>query len=178
MSLDDLDETERKSLGRRINDERNRRGLTITQLAAKAGCAEKSVRNIIEGKPARGKTLSEVCTALQLAPGNVQQTPISDHDHGSYNKSNYEEYEGYYFAFRRSFSFPRNILRSVFSIAWHESDRCLRFEEFQRYDSAELDSTIDHSQGGEIFISNTVGLLHFMTKAKVPFVSSPFQSFV
>jgi hypothetical protein len=166
MHLNELKASERKELGRLIDDERDRRGLTIKTLANKAGCSEKSVRNVIKGLHTRGKTISEICTVLDISLEDAKPILVSNEEHGGYTKDGYEDYIGNYYSYRRSFSFPRNIVRSHFSIQWNEHNKCLCFDEDQRYNSVELEPTIDNSQSGEIFISNTIGLLHLVTKTK------------
>src|SRR5262249_19835281 len=44
--------------------------------------------------------------------------------------------------------------------------RYLAFREMQRYGSPDLKCMIDFSQDGEVFISNTTGLIHLLTKAE------------
>lgn len=161
-----LSESEREILGRRIDDERGKRGMTIKQLATKAGCAEKSVRNVIKGLHSRGNILSEICTVLGLTSEDAKPVLVSDDEHGGYTKNSFSEYVGKFLAYRRSFSFERNILRSVFDIRWSDHDRCLIFDEHQRYESAEINALVDHSQSGEIYVSNTINLLHFVTTTK------------
>jgi transcriptional regulator with XRE-family HTH domain len=166
MTANQLTKSLRKALGRRIEAERNHRSMTLKQLADKAGCGEKTVRNVIKGEHARGATISEICSVLKISVDDLAPIPVSDEAHGSYTKNNFKEYIGYYFVYRRSFSFSKNILRSVFCIQWSAKDRCLHFEEFQGYESSELNSHVDHSQSGDIYISNTVGLLHLTTIVK------------
>lgn len=155
-----------KRLGLRIEAERNRRGFKLKDLAYKAGCGEKTLRNAIAGKHVSGRIIAEICFVLGMNVEEAKPISISDQDHGSYTRDNFSDYIGRYFVYRRSFSFPRNIVRSVFNILWSDTGNVLQFQENQRYDSKELDTLVDHSQSGEIFISNTIGLLHFVTKAK------------
>jgi DNA-binding Xre family transcriptional regulator len=166
MTTRELNASQRKALGRRIDDERTKRGMTLKQLAEKAGCGEKTVRNVIEGQHARGTTVAELCTALEIQSGEVKPISISDGMHGGYTKTSFDEYIGCYFVYRRSFSFPRNILRSVFDVQWNAQRKCLRFDEYQRYDSSEHDTIVDYSQTGEIFVSSEIGLLHFVTTTR------------
>jgi len=152
-------------LGRRIEVARNHRGLTQEQLAEKAGCSPKVIRKVIRGERVRGHILSELCEVLDITVTSASHAvEISDEDHGSYSLNNFSQYVGRYFSYRRSLLYPRNILRSAFSIHWDKSGRVLRFNEYQQYVSLENGETVDRSQAGDVFFGNRSGLLHLLTK--------------
>jgi hypothetical protein len=166
MRSDRLGAAERKALAKRIVHARDSLGLTNGQLASKAGCGERSVRKLVKGESTGGKVRAEVCVALEIPIDHEREDGVSDGDHGGYTLENFSEFVGHYFVYRRSQRFPKNILRSVFDISWDNKRQCLIFEEHQRYHSAETHSDIDNSQNGDIFHSNTIGLLHFVSQCK------------
>lgn len=151
------------ALGKRIEAERNARGFSQVTLAEKAGCSPKLIRKLISGEKTRGKILSEVCTVLGIRADDRSPTEISDIEHGSYTLNNFAQYEGLYFAYRRSFVQPRNILRSLFEFEWDKKARLLLFREFQKYVSSETGEIVDRSQSGEIFVGSR-NLLHLLTR--------------
>lgn len=154
----------RKELAKKIAHERDKLGLTNGQLASKAGCGERSVRKLVKGETTGGKIRAEVCAVLDIPIGREYGGKVSDGDHGGYTLENFSDYVGHYFVYRRSQRFPNNILRSIFDVAWDKRRQCLVFEEHQRYHSAETHSDIDNSQSGDVFYSNTIGLLHFVSQ--------------
>lgn len=152
------------ALGKRIEAERNVRGLSQIALAEKAGCSPKLIRKLINGEKTRGKILSEICAALGIRLDDGNPTEVTDAEHGSYTLNNFAQYEGFYFAYRRSFVQPRNILRSLFEIKWDKKGRLLRFNEFQKYMSSETGEMVDRSQSGEVFVGSRSNLLHLLTR--------------
>lgn len=152
------------ALGKRIETERNTRGLSQIALAEKAGCSPKLIRKLTNGEKTRGKILLEVCTVLGIRLDDRNPIEISDVEHGSYTLNNLAQYEGLYFAYRRSFVQPRNILRSLFDIRWDKKARLLHFQEFQKYKSSETGEAVDRSQSGEIYIGSRSNLLHLLTR--------------
>jgi transcriptional regulator with XRE-family HTH domain len=168
VSADELDETARAELGRRIEGARRKIGFTLVQLAARAGYDERTIRNVIKGRPTRPATVRDICKVLGVAIDSpeTKAVEIADREHGGYTRNHFENYTGMFYAYRRSFSFPRNIIRSLYEFSWNGERGCLVFRETQHYDSPNLKQTIDFSQEGEVFISNMTGLIHLLTKAE------------
>lgn len=156
-------ETSLAALGRRIDAERNNRSMTQEQLATSAGCSPKVIRKVIRGEKTHGRILAEICKVLDIRPGDDQPVEVADLDHGSYTLANFAPYVGRYFAYRRSLLFPRNILRSAYSIVWDKKARLLHFQEHQKYRSAQTGEFVDRSQSGDIYFGNRSGLLHLLT---------------
>jgi transcriptional regulator with XRE-family HTH domain len=168
VSADELDETARLDLGRRIDGARKKIGFTLVQLAARAGYDERTIRNVIRGRPTRPATLRDICKVIGVSLDTreaAKRVEIADKEHGGYTLNHFQGYIGLFYAYRRSFSFPRNIVRSLYEFAWNGERGCLVFRETQHYDSPNLKQTIDFSQDGEVFISNMTGLIHLLTKA-------------
>jgi hypothetical protein len=102
---------------------------------------------------------------LRITPEEkAKAAPIADEAHGGYTLKHFDDYVGLYHVYRRSFTFPNNLVRSLYEIKWSDERSCLVFTENQRYRSSEGNRTQDYSQEGEVFISNTIGLLHLLTK--------------
>jgi hypothetical protein len=96
--------------------------------------------------------------------GIDRRPETANSEHGAYALHHYESYLGEFYAYRRSFTFPGTIIRSLYRITWSEERECLIFEEDQKYHSTRLQRDVDHSQSGEIYISNVTSLLHLLTK--------------
>jgi transcriptional regulator with XRE-family HTH domain len=167
VSADELDETARAEFGRRIDGARKKIGFTLVQLAQRAGYDERTVRNVIKGRPTRLTTLRDICKVIGIGlDAQEARVEIADKEHGGYTLNHFASYVGLFYAYRRSFSFPKNIIRSLYEFAWNDERGCLVFREAQHYDSPNLKQTIDFSQDGEVFISNMTGLIHLLTKAE------------
>jgi hypothetical protein len=76
------------------------------------GYDERTIRNILSGKPVRDQTIVDVCQVLGIEPELEQDhhIEIADEQFGAY--------EGAFFAYRRSFSAPSRLLRTVIEFAW------------------------------------------------------------
>jgi transcriptional regulator with XRE-family HTH domain len=169
VSADELDETAREQLGRRIDVARKKIGFTLVQLAERAGYDERTIRNVIKGRPTRPTTLRDICKVINISvepEAADKRIEIASEEHGAYTLNHVGDYVGLFYAWRRSFSFPKNIIRSLYQFTWDAGRRCLVFREVQRYESPDLKCTIDFSQEGEVFISNRTGLIHLLTKAE------------
>jgi hypothetical protein len=82
----------------------------------------------------------------------------------AYSLHLYKSLLGFFHVYRRSFSYKDTLIRSVYEIAWNAQRSCLTFEEKQDFHSPQLQKGFDYSQSGDIFISNTIGLVHLLTK--------------
>ncbi len=169
MSAGTLSPTRQRAIAKLVEAERAKRGLSIEALGKKAGYNERTIRNLLAGKSIRLKTLNEICQALDIEHDSKikkrhSQQKITDEDHGAYTIANHSEHLGLFYAYRRSFTFPKNIVRTVYRITWDVVSNCMRFEEFHQYISPQLGSPVNHDQSGEIFHSDRTGLLHLLTK--------------
>jgi transcriptional regulator with XRE-family HTH domain len=140
---------------------------TRAKLAQETGYDVRTIRTVLKGTEAvRDQTILDVCQALgiepQLSHPEDVEIEVSESWYGSYAREPYKHYEGVYFAYRRSFSFPDQFLRSLFEIKWHTEDWIFVFQENQSYIS-ENKRKIDHSQKGEMYISQFTDLIHLVT---------------
>jgi transcriptional regulator with XRE-family HTH domain len=165
VNLDEFDQAGREQLGRRIDQARRRLGLTLDQVGRLAGYDAGTISKAINGERVRSATLHDICKAVEIdAYENRAGTKIASAEYGGYNLEHYRDYVGWFYSYRRSFSFSGSIIRSIFEFRWSEERKCLTFREIQKYKSPELGHEIDYSQEGDIFISNTNNLIHLLTK--------------
>jgi hypothetical protein len=151
----------------RISQALLNRSWTRDKLAQETGYDVRTIRTVLKGTEAvRDQTIVDVCQALgieaQLSSPDNEEIEVSESWYGSYAREPYKQYEGVYFAYRRSFSFPDQFIRSFFEIKWHTEDWIFVFQEKQSYIS-ENERKIDHSQNGEIYISQFTDLVHLVT---------------
>ncbi|TBG08436.1 XRE family transcriptional regulator [Rhizobium leguminosarum] len=157
---------DRQQLGLRIDKARRAMGLSFVLLAQRTGYDERTIRNVVKGLPTRVSTVAEICQALGLDPSHAEEhrsIKIADEDHGGYTFSQYDEYIGLYHATRRSFTYRNRLVRSIFDFSWSIEKNCLIFQETQILRSERSDLVLDYSQTGEIYISNTTGMIHLQT---------------
>jgi transcriptional regulator with XRE-family HTH domain len=158
---------QKNSLGRRIDVERKKLGYSLQQLATRAGYNERTIRNFIKGKATRFSTKNDICSAVGI---DIQKETASkriqaaDAEHGSYNRDHFREYIGCFFAYRRSFQVEGNLIRSLYEFFWSNEPCCLRFREAHRYYSPRLKRLVNYDQEGDVFVSNSIGLVHLLTK--------------
>lgn len=168
MELRELDERGRKELGLRIQRECSKQRLTQKELAYRSGYDEKTIRNVFKGDRTRSGTIENICLTLKIEP-YIATTEKPRHsadlfaadEFGAYVKGHFSEYVGLYLVYRRSFTSPGYLFRFVSEIAWDLNSRCLTFRDLTN-DTSPQNREFSHT--GEIFISKTVGLLHFLTR--------------
>ncbi|WP_336489687.1 helix-turn-helix domain-containing protein [Methylobacterium nigriterrae] len=136
---------------------------TRIHLAKLTGYDERTIRNILSGKPVRDQTIVDVCQALGIEPELEQDhhIEIAEEQFGAYARAPFRAYEGAFFAYRRSFSVPSRLLRTVIEFAWSREKACLTFQEHSRYASAR--KLVNNSQGGCVHISPLTDLIHLVT---------------
>ena len=136
---------------------------TRIHLAKLTGYDERTIRNLLSGKAIRDQTIVDVCQALAIAPelGRDRHVEIADERFGSYARHSFLDYEGGFFAYRRSFSPKANLMRTVIEFAWSEQDECLTFQEHSRYKSVR--KLVNNSQSGCVHISPHTDLIHLLT---------------
>lgn len=165
--MDGSNADDRIRLGQRIDLARKAQGLSYVMLAQRTGYDERTIRNVTKGQPTRVSTVSEICQALNISPNGPIETNsdilVSDDDHGSYSFTQCDDYIGYYYATRRSFSIRGNLVRSIYELFWSNKRNCLCFKEIQKFTSEKFGKVIDFSQSGEVYISKNTGLFHFQT---------------
>ncbi|HEX8165738.1 MAG TPA: hypothetical protein VF601_08120 [Beijerinckiaceae bacterium] len=112
-----------------------RKGIARGKLATKALLDEKTVRNVLKGRPARDDTIASICRALDLELDRTNEIPeLSDEAHGSYLRAQYRDYAGYFYVYRRSYIDPKRILRTIFELAWAEQRKCITFSDYTQFE--------------------------------------------
>ena len=142
----------------------------MEQLAKHAGYNERTIRNFINGKSTRPSTTNDICKAVGIdiqkerASKKSKQIQVADDDHGAYTRDLFREYIGCFFAYRRSFQTEGNLIRSLYEFFWSDEHSCLRFKERHRYYSPRLKRMVNYDQEGDVYVSNSIGLVHLLTK--------------
>lgn len=139
---------------------------TRVHLAEVTGYDERTIRNVLGRKLVRDQTIIDICQALGIKPeleDESQYIEVADALYGEYPRGPYRKYEGGYFAYRRSFSSPVRLMRTVVALEWSE-DVGLIFREHSQFKAGRRQ--IDNSQGGHVYISQTTGLMHLLTKVE------------
>jgi len=140
------------------------KGWTRVQLAEKTGYDEKTIRNLLAGEPVRDHTIVDVSNALEVEPQLVN--PYDDVDvasdiYGGYLRHTHRNYEGFFYAYRRSFTRPGEIFRSVFGIEWDQSSDYLIFSEYYQLEADEKYGAKSHD--GIVYMSSYTSLVHLLT---------------
>lgn len=144
-------------------------GLAVKQLAHKADCNARTIRNFLNGRSVRDETAHAICKAAGIDPavGFVSRNApgkSADDLHGSYSKEMVQNYLGFFYAYRRTFSDPTIFLRSLYAFNWDPVRKCMRFKESQNYQSARLRRRVNYDQEGDVFISSSITLVHLLTQ--------------
>ncbi len=158
----------RKALVKKVDEICREKNLPAKALAEDVGCHVRTIQNFLNGKPIKEVTIRKICAEVGVdfdagTRKEIATTLSSNAQHGSYSEALVQDYVGYFYAIRRSFSVPGDFVRSLFKFEWEKNHNCLRFKEFQSYDSSVLKRRVSYDQTGEVFISNTIGLVHLLT---------------
>jgi hypothetical protein len=162
MSSDDV--AFRSARGKRVEKALRARAMSRVRLAELAGYDERTIRNLINGVPVRDQTVIDVCAVLQIQPefelelgtGGVAEDPC-----GAYARAAFVDYEGAFTAYRRSFSSPGRLMRSIYLIAWDEAVPGLAFTEFHqlsRRSKVELGTV-----SGKVYVSSATDLVQLVS---------------
>jgi hypothetical protein len=149
-----------KRLSKEISNQKN---WTRVHLADLTGYDERTIRNVLGGKPVRDQTIIDICEALGIEPiveSENQHFEVADAEYGEYPRGPYRKYQGGYFTYRRSFSSAAYLMRSVIEIEWADEEGLI-FSEHSQFQSGS--KRIDNSQKGHVYISQTTGLIHLLT---------------
>lgn len=137
---------------------------TRVQLADATGYDERTIRNVLGGRPVRNQTIIDICQALGIEPelsDRNEHFEVAEELYGAYARGPFRTYEGGFFAYRRSFSAKPRLMRTVFELAWCDDPAGLIFHEHSRF--LKQQKVIDHSQSGHVYISPLTDLIHLLT---------------
>ena len=141
------------------------RNLSSQILADKAGVDRKTVDRLRRGEPVRLRTLAWIETALGADLRGESESrgaePVSAPARlGAYARSHYQNYEGHWWGFRRSFDYPGRIICHSLRIRWDQERSHLAFEERQvNRDGARRR---EYEFRGVVSIPAGLGVLYFM----------------
>jgi hypothetical protein len=158
----------RKALAKKIEEICAAKNLPAKALAEDAKCNVRTIRNFFNGKSVREETTRRIAAVVgvNLISERLEAQTGSnsaDVEHGLYSEDLVRSYIGYFYAYRRSFSIADNLVRALFKLEWDAKRACLTFQEFQTYHSSHLARRVHYDQRGDVFISNTIGLVHLLT---------------
>lgn len=167
-----ISEAQREILVRRVRLAMAKAGLTREALAAKAGCKERTLGNLLAGERVRDATVAKVAQVLGIALDDVFGSTApddlqpgdgrADGAYGGYLQSAYESYIGTYVAYRWVFAARREVARSIYEFDWDDELHRLRFFELQRFPGPDK-RAVSSSHAGGIHISPHTGLMHLLT---------------
>ena len=155
--------------------------ITQAELADAADCHEKTVQNLMNGRPVRDQTLFDVCMVLGIdfddlkktwkaAPGGV----VNERDEpgkpgigsdvaplymGAYNRLAVDHYVGNYLTVRPAFSKPDMIVAYQTQITWDAGWPSLLFEEQNRPDAP-------YSHRGRLYVPASSMYIHLVSLTK------------
>ena len=137
---------------------------TRVHLANVTGYDERTIRNVLSGKAVRNQTILDISQALDIEAeleGEGHNVEVAGELYGAYARTPFLGYEGGFFGFRRSFTSPLLLMRTLFEFAWSDEQECLIFHEHSRFSNRQ--KVIDHSQNGRVYISPLTDLMHLLT---------------
>jgi len=149
--------------------------ITQAELADAADCHEKTIQNLLAGRPVRDQTLFDVCMVLGLdfqrvkaawggeprdAPGgSVAQGRATPVYMGAYTRAGVDHYIGSYLTLRPSFSNRAEIMAYRTDISWDEEWPSLLFQECDRPDKHFL-------HRGRLYIPASSMYIHLVSLTK------------
>jgi DNA-binding Xre family transcriptional regulator len=155
--------------------------ITQAELADAADCHEKTVQNLMNGRPVRDQTLFDVCMVLGLdfeevkkawnaAPGGVVTerhepgkpglgSEVAPLYMGAYNRLAVDHYVGSYLTLRPAFAVPDMIIAYRTEITWDAGWPSLLFEERNRPDAP-------YSHRGRLYVPASSMFIHLVSLTK------------
>jgi transcriptional regulator with XRE-family HTH domain len=149
--------------------------MTQAELADAADCHEKTVQNLLSGRPVRDQTLFDVCMVLGLdfdkvkggllREGRDAPEPASTEAKaapaymGAYTRAGVDHYIGSYLTLRPSFSAGGGVMAYRTDIAWDEEWPSLLFQERDRPDKPYL-------HRGRVYIPTSSMYIHLVSLTK------------
>jgi DNA-binding Xre family transcriptional regulator len=153
--------------------------MTQAELADAADIHEKTIQNLLAGRPVRDQTLFDVCMVLGLefdrvkgvkrgterasgdvfAPNGAAETRAAPDYMGAYTKAGVEAYIGSYLTLRPSFSLPGGVMAYRTDITWDDEWPSLLFQERDRPDKPFL-------HRGRIYIPTSSSYIHLVSLTK------------
>lgn len=155
--------------------------ITQAELADAADCHEKTVQNLMNGRPVRDQTLFDVCMVLGLDFEDIKQawnaspggqvterhdpgrpgigTDVAPLYMGAYNRLAVDQYVGSFLTVRPAFSVPNMIIAYRTEITWDAGWPSLLFDEQNRPDAP-------YSHRGRLYIPASSMYIHLVSLTK------------
>jgi DNA-binding Xre family transcriptional regulator len=155
--------------------------ITQAELADAADCHEKTIQNLMHGRPVRDQTLFDVCMVLGLdfeetkrtwnaVPGShvterhepgkpTIGTEVAPLYMGAYNRLAVDHYIGSYLTLRPAFTVPDTIVAYRTEITWDPGWPSLLFEEQNRPDAP-------YSHRGRLYVPASSMFIHLVSLTK------------
>jgi DNA-binding Xre family transcriptional regulator len=153
--------------------------MTQAELADAADIHEKTIQNLLAGRPVRDQTLFDVCMVLGLDFDRVRAAfigkvrPVRDAPDangavearaapeymGAYTRAGVDHYIGSYLTVRPSFSVPGGIMAYRTDIVWDDEWPSLLFQERDRPDKPFL-------HRGRVYIPTSSSYIHLVSLTK------------
>lgn len=153
--------------------------MTQAELADAADIHEKTIQNLLAGRPVRDQTLFDVCMVLGLdfdrvksawagkerasrdapAPNGAVEGRAAPEYMGAYTRAGVEGYIGSYLTLRPSFSTPDGVMAYRTDISWDEEWPSLLFQERDRPDTPFL-------HRGRVYIPTSSSYIHLVSLTK------------
>ncbi|MGF1649339.1 MAG: helix-turn-helix domain-containing protein [Hyphomicrobiaceae bacterium] len=156
--------------------------MTQAELADGADCHEKTIQNLLGGRPVRDQTLFDVCMVLDLpfdvlkgewsgdsatlydVPSNMPAQPAPGRDvapvyMGAYTKAAVDHMIGSYLTIRPAFAVARTVIAYRTDIEWDPAWPSLVFQERQRPDQA-------YEHRGRLHVPASSMFMHFVSLTK------------
>ncbi|GLS29313.1 hypothetical protein GCM10007937_10210 [Mesorhizobium albiziae] len=86
---------------------------------------------------------------------------VADDVFGGYLRHTHRNYEGFFSAYRRSFTRPGSIYKSIYRIQWDDTSDHFRFADYYQIDSEREYGARAHE--GTVYMSSYTGLIHLLT---------------
>jgi hypothetical protein len=153
--------------------------LTQAELADAADIHEKTIQNLLAGRPVRDQTLFDVCMVLGLdfdrvkaaltgearaardapQPNGAVEGRAAPEYMGAYTRAGVDHYIGSYLTLRPSFSVPDGIMAYRTDITWDDEWPSLLFQERDRPDKPFL-------HRGRVYIPTSSSYIHLVSLTK------------
>ncbi len=151
--------------------------MTQAELADAADCHEKTIQNLLHGRPVRDQTLFDVCVVLGLdfeeiksiwsgqpagrdEPGKPSAAKdVAPVYMGAYSRAAVDHYIGRYLTLRPSFSVPGQLVAYRTDITWDGDWPSLLFEEGERPDAT-------YAHRGRLYIPASSMFIHLVSLTK------------
>ena len=153
--------------------------MTQAELADAADIHEKTIQNLLAGRPVRDQTLFDVCMVLGLdfdrvktalsrkarptrdapEPNGAVESRAAPEYMGAYTRAGVDHYIGSYLTLRPSFSVPDGIMAYRTDILWDDEWPSLLFQERDRPDKPFL-------HRGRVYIPTSSSYIHLVSLTK------------